>query len=100
MNRDRQQLDADRRKAAQFYLENYTREQRYLRIFERDFTEYLASENWLRTPEAKEKQKYFDFLISFESLKERMKEFRWSKEFLQANGIDFKKLKSLYFALA
>ena len=36
----------------------------------------------------------------FEGLKEKMKEFRWSKEFLLANGIDFVSIRKLYFSVA
>lgn len=45
-------------------------------------------------------QFFYDFLVFFEDLKEKMKEFRWSKEFLSENGIDFVALKKLYFAVA
>jgi hypothetical protein len=97
---DRKRLDYQRSQAARYFVENYTREQRYLIIFERDFSEYLKSAAWLRTAEARNCQKYYDFLCDFERLKELMKEFRWSKEFLLENGIDFVSIKKLYFSVA
>jgi len=114
-NADRKQLDVDRCRAAQFFCEKYSREKRYLIIFQRDLQSWLNSEkfllglkqkissdeNWLSSDEGiKQGQNYFDFLCSFEELKEKMKEFRWSKDFLLENGIDFVALKKLYFALA
>ena len=99
-NSNRMQLDCDRSRAAQYFSENFSREQRYLKIFARDFREYLKSGDWLRKQESRDKQKYFDFLLDFESLKEKMQEFRWSADFLKENGIDFKEIRKLYFAVA
>lgn len=98
-NEDRQRLDSQRSAAARFFCENYTREQRYLIVFARDFANYLASADYLRERDTLH-QFYWDFLCDFVSLKEKMKEFRWSKEFLLANGIDFGAIKKLYFAVA
>lgn len=93
------QLDRQRGMAAQFMAENYSREQRYLIIFARDFSAFLNSADYLRKKDV-ENQYYFDFLISFDSLKEKMSEFRWSADYLKANGIDFKAIRKLYFAVA
>ena len=98
-NEDRLRLDSDRNKAAQFFVENYSREERYLKIFFRDFSGYLKSADYLLKKDTAN-QYYFDFIISFEELKDKMKEFRWSKEFLSKNGIDFVSIKKLYFAVA
>ena len=46
------------------------------------------------------KQNYFDFLVNFESLRDRMKEFHWSAEFLADYGIDFKEYRKMYFAVS
>lgn len=99
-NSDRMRLDSERSRAAQYFCERYSREERYLRIFARDFSAYLKSSVWLQSDAAKVEQKYYDFLLDFESLREKMREFRWSSDFLAANGIDFKEIRKLYFALA
>ena len=39
-----------------------------------------------------------EIIANFEFLKERMKDLRISKEVLSANGIDFKKFRTYYFA--
>ena len=97
---DRLRLDDERRRAAQYFCENFSRERRYLEVFSRDFAEYLKSSAWLMSDEARSFQRYYDFLCDFDALRCKMKEFRWSKEFLAANGIDFVSLKKLYFAVA
>lgn len=99
MNNDRMQLDNTRNKAAKFFCENYSREDRYLIIFARDFSGYLNSSDYLKKKDV-DNQFYFDFLCAFDSLKEKMKEFHWSCEFLKENGIDFKEIRKLYFAVA
>ena len=98
-NEDRQRLDYERCRAAQYFCRNYSREQRYLIILSRDCERYLRSEEYLKTKDTAN-QCYFDFLIFFEDLKEKMNEFRWSGDFLKENGIDFKALRKLYFAVA
>lgn len=100
INEDRLRLDRQRTDAAKYFVEKYSREERYLEIFQRDFSCYLNSSEWLRSDDAKSYQRYFDFLCDFEELKEKMKEFRWTKEFLKENGIDFVSIKKLYFAVA
>ena len=96
---DRLQLDSQRSRAAQYFCERYSREQRYLQIFARDFENYLSSAEYLKKKDM-DHQFYFDFLCDFDSLKEKMKEFRWSKDFLKENGIDFQEIKKLYFAVS
>jgi len=98
-NEDCQRLDAQRCRAAQYFCANYSREQRYLIILSRDCERYLQSEEYLRTKDTAN-QCYFDFLIFFEELKAKMNEFRWSGDYLKENGIDFKALRKLYFAVA
>ena len=39
-------------------------------------------------------------VLDFERLKTLMNEFRWSKDFLRENGIDFAELRKLYFSVA
>lgn len=96
---DRKRLDAQRCAAAQYFVKNYSREKRYLIIFERDFSRYLSSADFLKSEEAKNFQVYYDFLSDFEELKEKMKEFSWSKDFLKENGIDFREIKKLFFSV-
>ena len=98
-NSDRMQLDYSRGLAAHYFCENYSREKRYLKIFQRDFSGYLKSSDYLRKKDIAN-QYYFDFLCAFDSLKEKMAEFKWSSDFLLANGIDFKAIRKLYFAVA
>lgn len=92
-------LDSQRSQAARFFTRNYSRERRYLIILARDFEKYLSSAEFLKTEDAKSVQVYYDFLCDFERLKELMKEFRWSKDFLAENGIDFQAAKKLYFSV-
>lgn len=99
INSDRLQLDNKRCLAARYFCENYSREERYLQIFERDFSSFLSSEKYLREKDTAN-QYYFDFLISFDTLCEKMKEFSWSPGFLAEHGINFKKIRKLYFAVA
>ena len=98
-NNDRLQLDSKRSSAARYFCENYSREERYLIVFARDFEKYLMSADYLRERDT-EHQFYWDFLTDFERFRELMKEFRWSKDFLKEHGIDFNSLKKLYFAVA
>ena len=84
---------------AEFGNMNFSREERYLKIFARDFESFISSADYLKEKDT-ESQYYFDFLISFEDLLAKMKEFRWSAEKLLENGIDFKSLRKLYFAVA
>ena len=98
-NADRLRLDSQRTKAAQYFCENYSREERYLIIFSRDFSAYLNSADYLRKKDV-DNQYYFDFLGDFENLKAKMKEFSWTTEKLLEYGIDFKAIRKLYFAVA
>lgn len=80
-----------------------SRENRYLISFARDFKNFLSNGDYYKKhlEEAKEKSNtYWDFIVSFDSLKEKMAEFKWSKDFLKENGIDFAAIRSLYFAVA
>lgn len=90
----------EQKKACDYMMKNFSREERFLRIYARDFAGYLDSAAWLQSEEARKFQKYYDFLADFAGLREKMKEFRWSKDFLMLNGIDFSALKKLYFAVA
>jgi hypothetical protein len=96
-NPDRLQLDSQRSLAAQYFCEKYSREERYLQIYSRDCENFLASEKYLLSKDTAN-QYYFDFLVFFESLNEKMIEFRWSEDFLNENGIDYSELKRLYLA--
>lgn len=96
---DRERLDTERRRSAEYLMTHYTREERYLIIYERDFREYLKSADWLKTADAKKFCKPFEFMADFLSLKKKMAEFRWSKEFLMERGIDFQAIKKLYYSV-
>ena len=99
-NEDRMQLDSKRRQAAQFFVQNYSREQRFLIILSRDLENEFSMIQNLGIEKARDFQKFWDFILDFEKLQSLMKEFRWSSEFLKENGIDFKAYRKLYFAVA
>ena len=98
-NADRIKLDSQRNSAAKFFVGKYSREERYLEIYSRDCENYLKSSRYILSRDLAN-QFFFDFLVFFDTLKERMKEFGWSVDFLQAKGIDFVSLKNLYVAVA
>ena len=99
-NNDRRQLDSKRRQAAQFFVQNYSREQRFLIILSRDLESEFSMIQNLGIEKARDFQKFWDFILDFEKLQSLMKEFRWSSEFLKENGIDFKSYRKLYFSVA
>lgn len=78
---------------------NKSREEKYLLILSRDLLKGFQAINSLGIEKAKEYQLFYDFILNFEELKELMKEFRWSKEFLSTKGIDFISYRTLYFAV-
>ena len=87
-------------RAQRYFCGEFDREKRYLLILSRDLQKGFSAINSIGIEKAKELQLYYDFICDFEKLKQLMFEFRWSGEFLAANGIDFKALKKLYFAVA
>ena len=95
---DRKRLDYQRSLAAQFFCKNYSREQRYLIILQRDLEKGFQAITSLGIEKAKSFQIFYDFLLDFENLNEKMIEFRWSEDFLNENGIDYSELKRLYLA--
>ena len=99
-NQDRINLDIQRRKAAEFMVRNYSREERYLIVFSRDFSRYIDAftNDRFKTPEKREGLRW-DFFFDFQSLKSRMEEYKWSKKFLLENGIDFKTIRKMFFSL-
>ena len=100
ISEDRLQLDIQRCQAAKIFCKNYSREKRYLIILARDLEKGFSCINNMGIEKAKEVQPFYDFILDFERLKELMKEYRWSKEYLLENGIDFIAYKKLYFAVA
>ena len=99
-NTDRQQLDSKRSQAAQYFVQNYSREKRFLIILSRDLQNEFSMIQNLGIEKARDFQKFWDFILDVEKLQSLMKEFRWSSEFLKENGIDFKSYRKLYFAVA
>ena len=99
-NNDRRQLDSKRSQAAQYFVENFSREKRYLIILSRDLENEFSMIQNLGIEKARDFQKFWDFILDFEKLQALMKEFRWSCEFLKENGIDFKSYRKLYFSVA
>ena len=98
-NKDRQQLDCNRSRAAQYFCKNYSREQRYLIVLSRDLKKEFEAISRLGIEKAKDFQFFYDYILDFEKLRELMTEFRWSPDFLRTNGINFQKLRKLYFAV-
>ena len=99
-NEDRQQLDYQRSQAAQYFVQNYSREKRYLIILSRDLQNEFDMIQNLGIEKARQFQKFWDFILDFEKLQALMKEFRWSSDYLKENGIDFKSYRKLYFSVA
>ena len=99
-NADRQQLDSKRSQAAQYFVQNYSREKRYLIILSRDLQNEFSMIQNLGIEKARQFQKFWDFILDFEKLQALMKEFRWSSDYLKENGIDFKSYRKLYFSVA
>ena len=98
MSEERKRLDSQRSQAAQYFVKNYSREQRYLIVLSRDLEYEFSIIQDLGIEKARDFQKFYDFLCDFERLQSLMKEFRWSCEFLKENGIDFKTYRKFYFA--
>ena len=99
-NEDRQQLDYHRSQAAQYFVQNFSREKRYLIILSRDLQNEFDMIQNLGIEKARQFQKFWDFICDFEKLQALMKEFRWSSDYLKENGIDFKSYRKLYFSVA
>ena len=99
-NEDRLQLDYQRSQAAQYFVQNFSREKRYLIILSRDLESEFSMIQNLGIEKARQFQKFWDFILDFEKLQALMKEFRWSADYLKENGIDFKSYRKLYFAVA
>ena len=101
-NEGRLYRDRQRKRAARFFVENYTREQRYLISLSQDLSKSFSAINAVGIEESKKFQFFYDFLVLFEELKDLMSyhKFHWSKEFLKENGIDFESYRDLYFAVA
>lgn len=96
---DQRERTRQERAAAVAWLLAHEREERYLISFRYELQEYEKSFTWLSSDDARNHQKYYDFLLCFESMREKMREFRWSKDFLAANGIDFERVRKMYFSL-
>lgn len=97
---NRKRLDYQRSLAAQFFCKNYSREQRYLIILQRDLEKEFQAITSLGIEKAKSFQIFYDFLLDFENLNEKMIEFRWSEEYLKENGFNYSELRNLYLAIA
>ena len=97
-NEDRLQLDYQRSQAAQYFVQNFSREKRYLIILSRDLQNEFDMIQNLGIEKARQFQKFWDFILDFEKLQALMKEFRWSSDYLKKNGIDFQSYRKLYFA--
>ena len=89
-----------RQQASKWICENFSREERYLFVFARDFEKYLnafQADNF-KMPEKREQMRW-DFYFDFLSLRNRMSEFGWNKKILAENGIVFKPIKNLFYRL-
>lgn len=100
LNEDRLRLNSQRSLAAQFLCGKYSREKRYLIILSRDLRKEFEAFNHNGIEKSKEYQYFYDFICDFERLRDLMAEFRWNKDVLAENGIDFKSYRNLYFAVA
>lgn len=97
---DRPDLETQRKKAAEFLVKNYSREERYLIILSRDINGAVDAfkKNTFKTPEKRE-QKRWDLLFDFRTLISRKSEYKWSVRKLLENGIDFFAVKTLINSL-
>lgn len=93
-------LAEKREKAMDYMIKNFSREERLLIMFQQDSEKFFScfTAEKFKTESARE-MIVGEFSQSFSFLKEKMKEFRWSKEFLAENGINFVGLKKLYFQI-
>ena len=90
-SRDQQLLAAQK-----FFVKNYSREERWLIILQRDLQKGFTAINAVGIEKSKDYQFYYDFPFDFESLKEKMNEFGWSKKMLKSRGINYNRLEELY----
>ena len=113
MNAEKERQLAERVKSFRYY-KSMPREKSHLDIRKRDLLKNFDTINQIGVAKADyvcehwkdfgfseqgKCQLYFDFIVQFESLRNDMKEFRWSKEYLKQNGIDFIALKKLYYSV-
>ena len=85
---------------AKFGNRNFSREERYLKILSRDILKGFKAITEMGIEKARNEQLFYDFQICYEDLREKMSEFRWNSDFLKENGVDFKAIRNLYFAVA
>lgn len=91
-NADKMRNALERKLSAEYLLRNFSREERYLKIFRRDMEMYLQSASWLRTPEARNFCKFWEFLADYRSLLSKMQEFGWTETFLKTSFWDWLKV--------
>ena len=80
-NEDRLQLDSKRSQAAQYFVQNYSREKRFLIILSRDLENEFSMIQNLGIEKAREFQKFWDFILDFEKLQYRGEEVDWRTDF-------------------
>ena len=97
----RMDIKQQQKKAMTYIIENFSREERFLIMFRRDCEKYVScftSENF--SDNGKREMVIGEFHQTFHSLRDKMNEFHWTKDFLKENGIDFKTLRKLFFRVA
>lgn len=98
-SKDKAQEMRNRQAAAKFLCERYSREERFLLIYERDLSKYVSAFTADKfKSEDKREMLRWDFFACFNSFKKMMKECKWSKKFLASYGIDFVAVRNLFFA--
>ena len=98
---ERKSLQEQRKDAVAWMMKNYSRDERILIIIAEDSKKYLScfSADKFKTEDSRQ-QIIAEFRSMFRFLREKMAEFRWSKKFLAENGIDFVKLRNLFYQVA
>ena len=80
-------------------MQKTTAAERYLISVKYHYDRFSKSAEWLKTPEAKSQQYFFDFLVFAESLPVYMGRFGWNRKFLNENGINIRFISALKSAV-
>lgn len=98
--REENSLKGQQKKAMDFMIEKFSREERLLIMFQQDskkFVDCFTADNFKDS--GKRGMVIGELHETFRFLREKMAEFRWSKDFLLSRGIDFKQMRKFYFQL-
>lgn len=80
-------------------MQKTTAAERYLISVKYHYDRFSSSAEWLKTPEAKSQQYFYDFLVFAESLPVYMGRFGWNRKYLNENGINIRFISALKSAV-